>query len=48
MRADLLVNAHAPFEDAVRSLLQPDFHPAANTPKLFRNKGDGSFEEVTA
>ena len=45
---DLLVTAHAPFEDAVRSLLQPDFRPAENTPRLFRNMGNGTFEEVTA
>lgn len=44
---DLLVTAHAPFEDVVHCLLQPDYHPNGNTPRLFRNKGDGSFEEVT-
>lgn len=45
--ADLLVTTHAPFEEAVRSLLQPDLRAPRNTPRLFRNKGNGSFEEVT-
>lgn len=44
---DLLVSSHAPFEDSVRCLLQPDFRPVRNTPRLFRNRGNGSFEEVT-
>lgn len=45
---DLLVTAQAPFDDAVRSLLQFDFHPTANTPRLFHNKGDARFEDVTS
>ncbi|MBI1738054.1 MAG: VCBS repeat-containing protein [Acidobacteria bacterium] len=45
---DLLVTGHAPFEEAVRTLLQPEYRPAGNTPRLFHNKGHGSFEEVTA
>lgn len=45
---DLLVTSHAPFEDVVRSLLQPDYKATQYTPRLFRNKGAGRFEEVTA
>ncbi len=44
---DLLVTAHAPFEEVVRGLLQRDFKVTRNTPRLFRNKGQGSFEEVS-
>ncbi len=44
---DLLVTAHAPYEDVVRCLLQPDFRATRNTPRLFRNRGDGRLEEVT-
>jgi hypothetical protein len=44
---DLLVTAQAASEDAVRSLLQPDFHFARGTPRLFRNRGDGTFEDIT-
>ncbi|MBI1790396.1 MAG: VCBS repeat-containing protein [Acidobacteria bacterium] len=47
-RLDLLVSAHAPFDDVARSLLQPEFKPAAHTPRLFHNRGEGSFEDVTA
>ncbi len=45
---DLLVTAQAPYEDTVRCLLQPTLRFSRNTPRLFRNRGDGSFEEVTA
>jgi Flp pilus assembly protein TadD len=45
---DLLITTHAPYEDVVQCLLQPDFKATRNTPRLFRNKGDGTFEEVTA
>lgn len=45
---DLAVGSHAPFEDVVRCLLDPDFRSAQNTPRLFRNKGGGVFEDVTA
>jgi Flp pilus assembly protein TadD len=45
---DLLVTAHAPYEDVVRRLVQSDFRADRNTPRLFRNRGDGTFEEVTA
>lgn len=47
-RLDLLVTTQAPFEDVVRCLLQPRFRFSRNTPRLFRNKGEGSFEDVTA
>ncbi len=47
-RLDLLVTSHAPYEMAIRCLIKPDFTAARYTPRLFRNKGDGSFEEVTA
>ncbi|HEV2493309.1 MAG TPA: FG-GAP-like repeat-containing protein [Terriglobia bacterium] len=45
---DLLVTSHAPAEDAVRSLLEPDYKATQFTPQLFRNKGGAGFEEVTA
>ncbi|MBI4462443.1 MAG: VCBS repeat-containing protein [Acidobacteria bacterium] len=45
---DLLLTAHAPVEDVVRGLLQVEVHVRENTPRLFRNKGDGSFQELTA
>lgn len=44
---DLLVTSHAPFEEVVRSLLQPDYKATQYTPRLFRNKGAGEFEEIT-
>jgi len=44
---DLLVTAHAPYEDVVRCLLQPGFRATRNTPRLFRNQGNGQFEEVS-
>jgi len=45
--ADLLISAHAPFEEAVRCLLQPDFRATSDTPRLFHNQRNGHFEEVT-
>ncbi|OFW00033.1 MAG: hypothetical protein A3F68_08035 [Acidobacteria bacterium RIFCSPLOWO2_12_FULL_54_10] len=46
---DLLVTAHAPFEEAIRSLLQPDYKSTGKSynPRLFRNIGKGQFAEVT-
>ena len=44
---DLLVTSHAPFEEAIRSLLQPGYKAIRATPRLFRNKGAARFEEVT-
>jgi tetratricopeptide (TPR) repeat protein len=46
-RLDLVVTAHAPYEEAVRSLLQPQGKASRNTPRVFRNQGNGSFQEVT-
>ncbi len=44
---DLLVTAHAPYEEVARCLLQPALKSARNTPRLFRNKGNGTFEDVS-
>ena len=44
---DLLVTSHAPFEEAIRSLLQPGYGATEHTPRLFHNKGARTFEEVT-
>jgi tetratricopeptide (TPR) repeat protein len=44
---DLLVTSHAPFEEVARCLLQPGYTTAQNTPRLFHNRGNGTFEEVT-
>ena len=45
---DLLVSAQAPAEDAIRCLIQPKLHFARHTPRLWRNTGHGSFEDVTS
>jgi tetratricopeptide (TPR) repeat protein len=45
---DILVTAQAPYEESVRSLLQPDYRAAKYTPRLFRSTGGAKFEEVTA
>ncbi len=45
---DLLITTHAPFEDVVRSILQPEFDAARSAPRLYRNLGAGRFEEITA
>ena len=45
---DLLVTTQAPYEESVRCLLQPTYRTNRDTPRLFRNRGNGSFEETTA
>lgn len=45
---DLLVSAQAPAEDAIRCLIQPRLRFARHAPRLWRNTGHGSFEDVTA
>jgi tetratricopeptide (TPR) repeat protein len=45
---DLLVSAQAPAEDAIRCLIQPNLHFARHTPRLWRNTGQGVFEDVTS
>lgn len=45
---DLLVSAQAPSEDAIRCLIQPNLRFSRHTPRLWRNTGHGSFEDVTA
>ncbi len=44
--ADLLLAVHAPWEDALRSLMQPEFRSAATSSRLYRNDG-GRFEDVS-
>lgn len=44
---DVLITAHAPNEDAARCLLDPHLRFARNTPLLFHNRGNGTFEDVT-
>ena len=44
---DLLVSSQAPFEESVRCLLQPDFRASRHTPRLFQNRKNGTFAEVT-
>jgi Flp pilus assembly protein TadD len=44
---DVLLTAHAPYEDAVRCLLEPHLRFARHTPLLFHNRGNGTFEDVT-
>jgi Tfp pilus assembly protein PilF len=46
-RLDLLVSEQAPFPQAVRCLLQPQSRSTRNTPRLFRNAGNGRFSDVT-
>ena len=43
---DLLLAAHAPWEDALRSLLQPEFRSTATASRLYRNDG-GRFTDVS-
>jgi len=43
---DLLVARHAPFPEALRSLLFPE-NAGSSSLRLFRNRGRGRFEEVT-
>jgi hypothetical protein len=45
---DLLVTTQAPYEESVRCLLQRTYRTNRDTPRLFRNRGNGSFEDVTA
>ncbi len=45
---DLLVTTQAPYEEAIQCLLQPAFRATQNTPRLFHNRHDGTFEDVTA
>jgi hypothetical protein len=45
---DLLVTASAPHELSLQRLLDPKVRGARQTPRLFRNKGQARFEEVTA
>jgi hypothetical protein len=47
-RPDLLVTSHAPYEVALECLLRPDLRRVEWTPRLFRNRGGGHFEEVTS
>ncbi|MBI3950734.1 MAG: VCBS repeat-containing protein [Acidobacteria bacterium] len=44
---DLLVTSQAPYELALECLLTPDLKRSSWTPRLFRNRGSGQFEEVT-
>jgi hypothetical protein len=44
---DLLVTAQAPYEIALECLLRPDLKREDWTPRLFRNRGNGQFEEAT-
>jgi len=44
--ADLLLAVHAPWEDALRSLLQPEFRSATSASRLYRNDG-GRFQDVS-
>jgi hypothetical protein len=44
---DLFVTSHAALEDSIRCLLGPGFRAERSTPRLFRNRGDGTFEETT-
>jgi tetratricopeptide (TPR) repeat protein len=45
---DLLVTSQAPYEIALESRLRPDLRRSSWTPKLFRNRGQGRFEDVTS
>ena len=43
---DLLLAVHAPWEDALRSLLQPEFRSPATASRLYRNDG-GRFHDIS-
>lgn len=45
---DLLVTRHAPYERALESVIEPGSTCTQYSPRLFRNQGDGTFEEVTS
>ncbi len=47
-RPDLLVTYPAPLEEVARSLLEPGARAQRATPRLFRNRGNGAFQETTA
>ncbi len=47
-RLDLLVTRHAPYDRALESMIEPDSTCTQYSPRLFRNQGDGTFEEVTS
>lgn len=47
-RLDLFLSFHAPFEETVRGLVQPEYRALRYTPRLFRNTGGAKFQEVTA
>ncbi len=44
---DLLIANHAPWEDSLRSWLQPTFQPGRAAPLLLRNTGGGAFEDAS-
>jgi tetratricopeptide (TPR) repeat protein len=44
---DLLISSHAPFEQSVRYLLQPEFRTNRDTPRLYHNRQNGTFAEVS-
>ncbi len=46
-RLDVFLSCHAPFEETVRGLVQPDYRALRYTPRLFRNVGGAKFQEVT-
>ena len=46
-RLDVFLSCHAPFEETVRGLVQPDYRALRYTPRLFRNAGGAKFQEVT-
>ena len=45
---DLLVTYPAPLEEVARSVLEPGQPAGGATPRLFRNLGNGTFQETTA
>jgi Flp pilus assembly protein TadD len=47
-RPDLLVTYPAPLEEVARSVLEPNAQAQRATPRLFRNRGNGAFQETTA
>jgi hypothetical protein len=47
-RPDLLVSYPAPLAEVARSVLEPGVQAPRATPRLFRNRGNGTFQETTA
>lgn len=45
---DLLVSYPAPLEEVARSVLEPGAQAERAAPRLFRNRGNGTFEDSTA